>query len=138
MDILWFRNVRSSIETEAPAFLFCHWPILRAVDSTFIGWNTDDSHAFLGICWRGAVSRRSRACNEPRCSPPADDRQLSLRCGRLRASALRLELKMLLAITFSALVLAAAIAVADIWVRARGEIDRIRTRYSRRQSSSGQ
>jgi hypothetical protein len=44
---------------------------------------------------------------------------------------------MLLTITYLALFVAAAIAVADIWVRTRGEIDRIKVRYARRPLSSG-
>jgi hypothetical protein len=42
---------------------------------------------------------------------------------------------MLLIITYSALALAVAIATTDIWVRTRGEIDRIKIRYARHHSS---
>jgi hypothetical protein len=53
----------------------------------------------------------------------------------MRASACKHGTQMLLTITYSALTFAVAIAATYIWVRTRGEIDRIKIRYARHHTS---
>lgn len=90
---------------------------------------------WIGVTASPFRNRARRRCDR---SPYVHNRQPTFRRWRqrdMRAPACKYGAQMLITITYSALALAMAIAATDIWVRTRGEIDRIKIRYARHHTS---